>query len=235
MNFERRATSVTRLFSLHDHYNQPKQNRLVSLPDSGRGLSVRIWGGLSILVHMIAHFEPALARHTPLFAHALMASTLLFLTQVASAADSASQRFRMHVPVTSNVAVPTERVVVDQVNETTGEFPEQSWSLESNSAAGLVADFTVASAFVHQDNPTIQHDARLRIRVSEHTGSGQWVATQGEDQTRQSNGDQSAGVQVQSNAPGSAKVALSVSLVDDFALMAPGTYSTTVVCTIASP
>lgn len=174
-------------------------------------------------------------RNCHLLGLALMASLVMLSAEVAAAADSASQRFRIHVPVTSNVGNPTGQVVVDQVNEATGEFPEQSWSLQSNSPSGMVADFTVASAFVHQDDPSVQHDARLRIRVSEQTGMGQWVATQSEDQTQQSAGDSVAGVQVKSNAPGSAKVALLVSLVDEFASMAPGTYSTTVVCTIASP
>lgn len=184
---------------------------------------------------MNAQSEFPRVRNRSLVALTLMASMVMSSVEVASAADSASQRFRIHVPVTSNVVVPVERVVVDQVNETTGEFPEQTWSLQSNNTAGLVADFTVATAFVHQDDASIQHDARLRIRVSEQTGIGQWVATQSDDQTQQSAGDSVAGVQVQSNAPGSANVALSVSLVDDFALMAPGTYSTTVICTIASP
>ncbi|CAN0457695.1 unnamed protein product [Hapterophycus canaliculatus] len=184
---------------------------------------------------MNAQIEFPLTPRVRSFALLMMALAWLLLPQSVMAAGSAWQRYRIHVPVTSNVSVPTERVVVDQVDQTTGEFPEQSWSLQSNSAGGLVADFSVASAFVHQDYPSIQHDARLRLRIAEQTGTGQWVTTQSDDQTQQSAGDSVAGVQVRSNAPGSAQVALSVSLVDDFALMAPGSYSTTVVCTIASP
>ncbi|WP_146580482.1 hypothetical protein [Neorhodopirellula pilleata] len=153
----------------------------------------------------------------------------------ASERTSARQTFRLTVPVTSNVAVPNVERDVEHLVEGSGEFPEHVWSLESNSPSGLVADFSVATAFTHQDYPSIQHDARLRVRIGNATGLGQWTATQQEDATDREAGDQRANVQVRSDAPGRAAVALQVSMMDEFHSLAQGRYSTTVVCTISMP
>lgn len=148
---------------------------------------------------------------------------------------TASQAFRIAVPVSSQVAVPDADTEITNFDPESGEFPEHVWALETNSPAGLVANFSVDQAFTHQLYPSLQHDARLRLRVASSAGSGVWTTTIQEDATNESSGDGQASVQVESNAPGSASVALQVSLVDDFHTMTQGRYTTTVVCTVSMP
>lgn len=148
---------------------------------------------------------------------------------------SASQAFRISVPTSSQVAVPPADSEITNFDASTGEFPEQVWSLQSNSPNGLVASFSVSEAFTHEDYPSIQHDARLRLRVAQTTGNGTWLTTIQDDVTHEASGDGQASVQVESNAPGRASVALKVSLVDDFQTMTQGRYSTTVVVTVSMP
>ncbi len=150
-----------------------------------------------------------------------------------SAEHSAQQQFQVTVPVSSTVSVPDQEVVIDDMDQGTGEFPEQIWKLVSSSPTGVVADFTVSSGFKNVADPSIEYDAGLKIRVVQSTGQGQWITTEGNAATNHSGGVSQAGVQVQADAPGQADLALQVLLLDDFENMTAGTYSMTVTCTIS--
>jgi hypothetical protein len=154
-------------------------------------------------------------------------------TNMVSAEHSAQQQFQVNVPASSTISVPDEEVAIGDMDQATGEFPEQIWKLESSSPAGVIADFTVSSGFKNEIDPSIEYDAVLKIRVAQSTGQGQWITTKGNAATNHSGGVSQAGVQVQSDAPGQADLALQVLLVDDFASMTAGTYSMTVTCTIS--
>ncbi|WP_068263992.1 hypothetical protein [Rubripirellula obstinata] len=151
-------------------------------------------------------------------------------------AEQPSQSFSVSVPVESSVQPPPDVAIIHDLTDGEQQFSPQSWTVGSNSMTGMVVDFTVASGFVHNTDPTSKSNAILSVGVASSNGPANWVASKPADRTDVTVGDETASVRVESDNVGSAKVNLNVGFDDSDQFEAlPGVYETTVVATLTLP
>lgn len=160
--------------------------------------------------------------------------------QLSHADTTALQSYVVTVPPTVDVIAPPETIVtsVGEVNAVTGArvFAAQIWSVTANTSAGVAVAYSVDEAFTHASDPSIKTDASLSVAVIQQTGPATWSVTQSTDSTSHASGDEAAAVQVTSDNTGTAQIGLTVGFVPSSPdHVAEGTYTATVVCTIASP
>jgi hypothetical protein len=169
-----------------------------------------------------------------------VAAWVMALQQISLADTTATQSFVVTVPTAIDVVTPADSVVtsMDQVDAVTGArvFAAQIWSVTANSSAGVSVAYSVDEPFMHQSDASIKTDAELAVAVIQQTGPASWNVTQATDSTSHASGDNSAMVQVTSDNAGTAQIGLTVTFAPPSPdHVAEGTYTSTVVCTIASP
>lgn len=150
-------------------------------------------------------------------------------------AQQASQSFRVTVPASAQVVAPPAAAILHDLATAAQHFPLQTWSLQTNSPSGLVAEFSVNESFVNASDHAVKSDAELSIRVAATKGPGRWTTTQYLDHTSHAVGDNDAVVQVTSNAMGNADIELQVRFLNETIELPVGEYFTTVYCTLSMP
>ncbi len=162
------------------------------------------------------------------------------LTQTLLAETTAMQSFVVTVPPTIHVVAPVETVVTGpaEANAVTGArvFAAQLWTVVANTPAGATVQYAVDEPFTHDSDPSIQADVALSIAVVTQNGPASWNVTQASDTTSHRSGDDAAMVQVTADNAGTAQIGLSVTFAPSSPdAVAVGTYTASVVCTIAAP
>lgn len=152
--------------------------------------------------------------------------------------SSAQQNFRVVVPTSATVSVPTlesgaTKLVHDETDQKQS-FRPLTWTVKGNTLAGVAVSFETSTPFVNVDQPTFRRDVGLHLAVVATAGSASWQVTQETSESSYESGQQAAAVMAESNGVGRADLALTVDFItDSFGTLATGDYVTTVVGTVS--
>ncbi|MFK8113655.1 MAG: hypothetical protein AB8B91_15745 [Rubripirellula sp.] len=156
---------------------------------------------------------------------------LLLCPTTTQSEEKASQTFVVRVPIHSDVVSPTAAMLIAtlKAGESDITFPPQTWSLKSNSPAGIAAQLSVEEPLTSETDPNSQSDVELRVRVN-----GKSHPARNRASTAHANGVEQASVQLLSFFNGNTELEVEVHLKDACDLSV-GEYTTTVYCTIVTP
>ena len=152
-----------------------------------------------------------------------------------------SQKFKVTVPDSIALTLPSNHSVHLDYHSGSDSFPEQIWNVRSNSSIGVVVIFAVPEAFSHQESTNIKVDAGMRVHLpsggsSPSDQSANWHVLKASDQSSIEHGDQDASVSIASDGVGTVDVGLVIRFAAPSLPEVPmGTYGTDVLCTIALP
>lgn len=150
--------------------------------------------------------------------------------------QSGQHKLTVNVPEGVGVTTPSQSNVDVALTAGSDAFPEQLWSIRSNSDAGVVVEFATSGAFAHDTLAGVKVDAGLDVSIPSTSGSAAWQVTQGSDKSSYATGDESAVVQVVSDGVGTAQVGLTMRFIQSSLDVIPvGEYSTVVTCAISLP
>jgi hypothetical protein len=176
------------------------------------------------------------ASQLPIIAQLLGLVGLLCMQPTTLSAQQPSQTFVVTVPTTAAVVAPPGVSITHDASDAPQDFPGQLWSVNGNSASGMVVEFSVDQAFTHLTQPLAKRDAELSVKIYQTEGPARWTATKAIDATSCGQGDEHAVVQVTSDSFGTAEIDLGVRFLSNgTTALATGDYATTVFCTITMP
>ncbi|MDA8745444.1 hypothetical protein N9N28_12490 [Rubripirellula amarantea] len=151
-------------------------------------------------------------------------------------ADTALQKFTVHVPESVATTTPATDIVNLELVAGSNTFPTQLWNVHSNADDGVIVDFALVGAFTHQTLADVNVDAQIGISIPATTGLANWEITQANATASVRENNEHAFVQAMSDGTGSAVIGLDLSFVESSLDVVPaGTYNTEVVCTITVP
>jgi hypothetical protein len=153
----------------------------------------------------------------------------------ASAANSASQNFKVVVPQSISITAPAAVSLTHDETDNPQAFQPQPWVVRGNSLSGVNVTFATSAPFTHATDSTFKRDAKLNLALGTVQGPATWTVDVNNDQTDYINNDNAALVSATSNGVGRATFNLSVTFVtEEFGVFAAGDYLTTVVGTVTA-
>lgn len=164
------------------------------------------------------------------------ALTLIAISTLAntSAAQTASQAFRVVVPDGLSIVAPLAVEITHDETDDNNLFPAQTWVVKGNASNGLTVTFATQGTFKHTSG-NYERDAGLALAIGTTQGPATWSIGTASDQTDFANADPIAEVTAISNGVGRANIDLTVSFVtEEFGIFAAGNYDMTVVGTVAA-
>lgn len=165
----------------------------------------------------------------------LCLTVCLSLTAVNVFAETiARQSYRVSIPKRLSITAPILAPQVEMAQDgTRASFPEQSWNVAANTAAGATVQFTTVHSFENQGDTSIRRDASLEVTVRNQSHEENWVATKSSATTDYLTGQEDATVEIRSTRPGSAAIGLKVTMLAPESYTPQGDYVTTIVGTIS--
>jgi hypothetical protein len=148
------------------------------------------------------------------------------------AQTTASQLYSIVVPSSISISAPTETVnLVHDQSDNPQAFPTQTWAVRGNAKNGMTVSFA-SQSFANTLEPTFKRNAKLDLTVKSFNGTGVWNVSV---PSSTSTSNTPATVTATSNGVGRASLDLVVSfLTEDFSSFVAGSYTTTVVGTVAA-
>jgi hypothetical protein len=176
-------------------------------------------------------------RFPPSHALAFLAglSCTLALSGRTNAQPPNFQAYSVKVPQSISITGPSSIHLTHNESNSPLEFPAQTWTVRGNAILGVHVNFATTNAFENTLDPNHKRDAKLELKLGTTNGPGVWSIGTSAASTDYKSGQLIAEVNASSNSVGRADLDVIVSfLTDNYALIASGNYTTTIVGTISA-